>query len=171
MAVNDLEQFPIVDDLGNVIGKATRKECHNGSRLLHPVVHLHVINDQGELYLQKRSLDKDIQPGKWDTAVGGHIDYGEAVIDALFREAREELGLVSFEPVRLPAYKYVSERECELINPFFVYVSDGCLIQPDPSEISEGRFWKISEIESNIGKGLFTPNFEQEFLIIKDFIK
>lgn len=171
MAVNDLELFPVVDENGTVIGRATRRECHSGSRLLHPVVHLHVINEHGEMYLQKRSMDKDIQPGKWDTAVGGHIDYGEEVVAALFREAREELGLTSFEPVRLPAYKYSSDKECELINPFFVYVSDSCMIQPDPAEISEGRFWSLSEIEGCIGKEVFTPNFEQEFLMIKDFIK
>ena len=77
MKDNEQERFPIVDEEGNVIGQATRGECHNGSRLLHAVVHLHVFNSQGELYLQKRPEWKDIQPGKWDTAVGGHIDYGE----------------------------------------------------------------------------------------------
>ena len=45
--------------------------------LLHPVVHLHVMREGGFLYLQKRAMDKDIQPGKWDTAVGGHVDFGE----------------------------------------------------------------------------------------------
>ena len=89
MPSNPNEIFPIVDSCGHTIGQATRGECHNGSKLLHPVVHLHVFNSRGELYLQKRALDKDIQPGKWDTAVGGHIDYGEGVTDALHREARE----------------------------------------------------------------------------------
>ena len=58
------ELFPIIDEDGNVIGKATRRECHSGSMLLHPVVHLHVFNSKGELYLQKRSLSKDIQTRK-----------------------------------------------------------------------------------------------------------
>ena len=75
MKDNQQEKFPIVDEKGTVIGQATRGECHNGSRLLHPVVHLHVFRS-GDLYLQKRPEWKDIQPGKWDTAVGGHIDYG-----------------------------------------------------------------------------------------------
>ena len=92
------EFFPLVTEEGDVIGKATRKECHSGSFLLHPVVHLHVFDKAGRLYLQKRSMDKDIQPGKWDTSVGGHIDYGETVEQALRREAREELGLTDFEP-------------------------------------------------------------------------
>ncbi len=79
---NSLELFPLVDTEGNVIGRATRGECHGGSMLLHPVVHLHLFDADGRLYLQRRPEWKDIQPGKWDTAVGGHVDYGEEVTDA-----------------------------------------------------------------------------------------
>lgn len=91
MRDNESELFPVVDGEGRVIGKATRGECHGGSMLLHPVVHLHLFNSKGELYLQKRPEWKDIQPGRWDTGVGGHVDFGEEVSDALLREAREEL--------------------------------------------------------------------------------
>ena len=49
---NKEEMFPIVDEQGNITGAATRGECHNGSKLLHPVVHLHVFNSKGELYLK-----------------------------------------------------------------------------------------------------------------------
>ena len=73
---NNQEMFPLVDEQGNITGAATRGECHNGSKLLHPVIHLHVFNSKGELYLQKRPEWKDIQPGKWDTSVGGHVDLG-----------------------------------------------------------------------------------------------
>ena len=66
---NQQEIFPIVDEAGQVTGSATRGECHSGSKLLHPVVHLHVFNSKGEVYLQRRPEWKDIQPGKWDTAV------------------------------------------------------------------------------------------------------
>ena len=51
---NNQEMFPVVDEQGNITGAATRGECHSGSRLLHPVVHLHIFNTKGELYLQKR---------------------------------------------------------------------------------------------------------------------
>ncbi len=87
---NNQEMFPLVDEQGNIIGAATRGECHNGSKLLHPVIHLHVFNSKGELYLQKRPEWKDIQPGKWDTSVGGHVDLGESVEMALKREVRED---------------------------------------------------------------------------------
>ena len=154
------EMLPLVDEEGNITGAASRGECHNGSMLLHPVVHLHVYNSKGELYLQKRPIWKDIQPGKWDTAVGGHIDLGEHVEQALRREAKEELGLEDFTPTALQTYVFQSECEKELVFPYKT-VYDGP-IQPS-SETDGGRFWSKEELEEAFGKGVFTPNFEQEY--------
>ena len=161
MRDNNEEIFPIVDDSGKVLGKATRGECHNGSRLLHPVVHLHVFNSLGEVYLQRRPDWKDIQPGKWDTAVGGHLDYGETPEEALRREVREELGITGFIPKRIGQYVFDSKREREL-----VYVNSAIYdgeIHPSQEELDGGRFWTMDEIRDAIGKGLLTPNFESEF--------
>ena len=158
---NNQEMFPIVDEEGNITGAATRGECHGGSKLLHPVVHLHLFNSKGELYLQKRPEWKDIQPGKWDTAVGGHVDLGENVEQALLREVREELGVTDFTPTRLASYVFESARERELV---YVHRTtyDGSVSPTD--ELDSGRFWSITEIKENIGKSVFTPNFESEFL-------
>jgi isopentenyldiphosphate isomerase len=161
-----MEFFPLVDEDGVVTGKATRSECHSGTFWLHPVVHLHVFNSQGELYLQKRSETKDIQPGKWDTSVGGHVDYGEETLNALTREVYEELGIKDFEPVFMLRYVFTSKQEKELVNSFYT-IYDGVLT-PDPVEISEGRFWSISEIRANLGKDVFTPNFENELAMLAD---
>lgn len=157
---NQKEMFPIVDEQGNITGAATRGECHNGSKLLHPVVHLHVFNADGELYLQKRPSWKDIQPGKWDTAVGGHVDLGESVDMALRREVREELGITDFTPESVKTYVFESERERELV---FVHktVYNGTITPSD--ELDGGRFWTIEEIKANLGNGTFTPNFENEY--------
>ena len=158
---NQEEKFPIVDEAGNVIGSATRGECHSGSKLLHPVVHLHVFNSKGEIYLQRRPDWKDIQPGKWDTAVGGHIDYGETPEEALRREVREELGITDFVAERIDKYVFESKREKEL-----VYVNrtvyDG-EIRPSAEELDGGRFWTMQEIREAMGRSVFTPNFESEF--------
>ena len=158
---NKQEIFPLVDEEGAVIGSATRGECHSGSKLLHPVVHLHVFNSQGQVYLQRRPDWKDIQPGKWDTAVGGHIDYGENPTDALRREVREELGITDFTPRSLGKYVFESKKEREL-----VYVNttiyDG-VISPSTEELAGGRFWTIDEIRAALGKDVLTPNFESEF--------
>lgn len=158
---NSEEIFPIVDESGFTIGKATRGECHGGSKLLHPVVHLHVFNPAGDLYLQKRPDWKDIQPGKWDTAVGGHIDYDENVKDALEREAFEELGLKGFTPVSLGNYVFESDKEREFVNSFKTVIES----VPSPSkELDGGRFWSREDILASLGKGIFTPNFEKEYV-------
>ena len=154
------EIFPIVNADGEVIGSVTRTECHASTFILHPVVHLHIFNSAGELYLQKRVMTKKIQPGKWDTAVGGHVDYGEKIEEALLRETREELGVVDFEPAFIMKNQFRSTNEAELV---YIYrcTYDGTF-NPDPSEVDEGRFWTLDEIRNNIGKDIFTPNFESE---------
>ena len=146
MKDNQQERFPIVDEEGRVIGTATRGECHNGSRLLHPVVHLHVFNSRGEVYLQKRPEWKDIQPGKWDTAVGGHV---------------EELGIEDFQPEPLGHYVFESRRERELVY-LFRTTYDGA-VNPSAEELDGGRFWSMDEIRAAIGQNVLTPNFESEF--------
>ncbi|MDE6368697.1 MAG: NUDIX domain-containing protein [Muribaculaceae bacterium] len=157
------ELFPLVDPDGNVVGSATRRECHSGSMLLHPVVHLHIFSPDGALLLQKRSDDKDIQPGRWDTSVGGHVDFGETVDEALRREVAEELGLTDFEPKHLKPYVFQSTVERELVNPFITVVPRDYPFKFQREEISEIRFWTPKEIEEAIGKGILTPNFEQEY--------
>ncbi len=157
---NKAELFPVVDMQGQIIGAATRSECHNGSKLLHPVVHLHVFNSAGELYLQKRPAWKDIQPNKWDTSVGGHVDLGENVEMALKREAFEELGITGFVPERLDSYVFDSEKERELVYTFRT-VYDGNIVPSE--ELDGGRFWTLDEIRRQLGKGILTPNFENEF--------
>ncbi len=159
------EWFPIVNIEGKIIGKAPRSICHNGKSLfLHPVVHLHLFNSAGELFLQKRALSKDIQPGKWDTSVGGHIEIGETVEKALVREAREELGIEDFNYQFRKSYIWESSKERELVNSFST-ISD---IKPvfNRNEIDDGKFWSVRDIKMSLGKNIFTPNFEHEFQML-----
>ncbi len=157
------EYFPLIDEEGNVVGQATRRYCHGGSMALHPVVHLHVLDRHGHLYLQKRSMKKDIAPGLWDTSVGGHVDYGESLDVAVRREAREELGLQLADDAELTflfQYVWQSSRERELVTAYSI-VYDGEL-HPDHDEVDEGRFWTLEELRETRGKGVFTQQFEEE---------
>jgi isopentenyldiphosphate isomerase/intracellular septation protein A len=162
------EWLPLVDEEGKILGRAPRKVVHAHSMLLHPVVHLHVFH-QGKLYLQKRPLHKLVQPGKWDTAVGGHIGYGEPVDASLQREAYEEIGIKNFKAQLIAQYIWESKIEKELVFSFITHFTGP--IKPNADEVDEGRFWSLDEIENNMGKGVFTPNFEKEFALLKQGLK
>lgn len=156
------ELFPVVDESGNVLDCMTRHEAHCGTKRLHPVVHLHVYNSEGNLYLQCRAPWKEVQPGKWDTATGGHIDYGETVSEALAREVYEEIGLQpqQYSPRLLGKYVYESDIERELVY-VFATVFDGSL-SPSATETSGGKFWSMAELQSAISTNVLTPMLEKE---------
>ena len=160
------EWVPLVDEQGKVTGQAPRSQVHNGSKLLHPVVHLHVINHNKAILLQKRPLSKQIQPGKWDTSVGGHISAGETLEQALQKEAFEEIGLVGFSAKLQKVYKWESEVEAELVYLFTTFDFKNVKIQSN--EVDEIRFWTKNQIENQLGKNVFTPNFEYEFGMLKE---
>lgn len=160
------EMLPIVEPDGNVVAQAPRSYCHGPHKPLHPVIHLHIVDRQGNLYLQKRSMTKKLLPGRWDTAVGGHISYGESVQEALFREAGEELGFFDFNPIELDRYTFESDVDKELV---FVFAAVGNFrLQPDNDEVSEGKYWTAEDLAEAIGKGVLTPNFELEYSKYKD---
>lgn len=155
-----VEWVPLMNIEGKMIGWAPRPLVHNGSLWLHPVVHLHVINDN-KLLLQLRPKTKKIQPGKWDTAVGGHIALNEKIEIALQREAWEEIGLKDFEAQLVKQYVWESPIEHEFVFSFVTKAN--ALFKPkNLNEVDELRFWTKEELQDNIGKNIFTPNLEHE---------
>lgn len=166
----DDEWFDIVDEEGRVKGRAPRTVCHSGPGMLHPVVHIHLIDAKDRVFLQKRAKTKQIQPGKWDTAVGGHIASGEKIEDGLKREAAEELGITEFEVRFVARYVWETEVESELV---FMFISRyNKTVSINKEEIDEGKYWKIKKIKESLGKGILTPNFEFEFdILLKNVFK
>jgi len=156
-----MELFEIVNEKGEVTGAAPRNVCHGDPSLVHRAAHVLVFNSGGGLILQLRSKDKDIQPGKWDTSVGGHLAAGEGYEQAALREMAEELGITGVALNYLYDYPMRNEVESEDIRSFYV-VYDG-QVNHQPEEIDEVRLWGMDEVRAAIGTGVFTPNFEQEF--------
>ncbi len=158
------EWLPLVNERGEIIGKTLRSVCHTDKNYLHPVIHLHIFNKKGEIFLQKRPMYKKVQPGKWDTAVGGHIAFGENTLSGLQREAEEELGLINFNFKLVGNYIWESEIEREFVHCYITEYNNE--IRFNKEEVADGRFWSIQEINQNIGKEIFTPNFEEEYIKI-----
>jgi len=132
---------------GDYLKKVPRSLCHQGSFILHPVVHLHLIDAEGNFLLQKRSRKKSIQPGKWDTAVGGHVLWGETTPDTLKRESLEEIGFFPLHYSLIKRYLWETEQEKEFVTLFCGFYSGERLVFP-PDEIEELKFWKREEITS-----------------------
>lgn len=161
---NSAEMFPLITEQGEVVGQASRRYCHSGSMALHPVVHLHIFDREGRLYLQKRSMKKDIAPGLWDTSVGGHVDYGEDLLTAVKREAREEVGVEAEDGELRFLFQYIwqSARERELVTAFATTYEG--TITPDHDEVDEGKFFTLTELQQRLGTGFFTQQFEEQEL-------
>lgn|SRR6185369_12869236 len=93
MLDNQKELFIVVDKEDNIINYRTRYDCHHDKSLIHRAIGIIIINDKGEILLQKRSIHKDTDPGKYDVAVSGHVAKGESYEDSAQREMMEEIGI------------------------------------------------------------------------------
>jgi|YNPMSStandDraft_1061717.scaffolds.fasta_scaffold06382_2 isopentenyldiphosphate isomerase/intracellular septation protein A len=158
------EWLPIVDKNGIILGKVSRNEAHKNKEWLHPVIHLHIFNDKGELFLQKRGKLKLVMPEKWDTSVGGHILWGESIEQTIKRETKEELGFNIENVSYVCKYVWESEIERELVYVFYSEWNN--FIKINSKELDDGKFWSKQEIIKNLNRGIFTPNFEYEWKII-----
>lgn len=156
----DNEYLDIVTEENVIVRRALRSECHGNPGLIHRAAHILVFNSRGQLLLQKRSMSKDIQPGKWDTSVGGHVASGESYEEAAFRELEEELGITGVSLEYLYDYTMRNEVESENIRSYQC-TFDGT-IEFNREEIDAVRFWDREEIAAAMRTGVFTPNFEQE---------
>ncbi len=166
MTTRDEELFELVNDKGETVGVAPRSQCHGNAAMAHRAVHVFIRNRARAIFLQKRAANKDVQPGRWDTSVGGHVVPGESYEEAAAREMEEELGIrlddiggvAALEP--LHTYFWRSGTETEYIRTFRVESEGPFTI--NRTEISEGRFWSESELRGDVARGILTPNLEEE---------
>ncbi len=155
------EIFEVVDEKNNVIGTARRSECHGNPALIHRTVHVVVFHPDGRMLLQKRSRHKDIQPGRWDTAVGGHLMPGEDFEKAAVREMQEELGVSAGLRIKyLFDSKIRNKIESENTRVFST-VCEGPFKFPE-EEIDEVRFWTACELRDGMKGVSFTENLKAE---------
>ena len=165
------ELFDVYNPNGSWRGLYPRSECHGNPELIHKSVHVVVLDSSGEkILLQKRSLNKDIQPGKWDTAVGGHVAAGESVEAAARRELFEELGITG-EPEFFFNSTIKNSVESELVT-VFKLVSDGPF-DFSKEEIDEVRFFDLADFAdpANRLRDDFTPNLQKELADILECMR
>jgi isopentenyldiphosphate isomerase len=138
------EIFDVVNERDEVIGKMPRSEVHRLG-LMHRAAHILVFNSRGQVFLQKRSMLKDRQPGVWDSSTSGHLDTGEDYDACAQRELREEIGLRLDKPpqrlFKLSASKETDQEHvwiyrCAAEGPFTLH----------PDEIERGDWFSVEEV-------------------------
>lgn len=144
---NQDELFYWVNEEDQVLGSITRRQAHSSSFKIHRGVWVLVYNNKGELFLQKRSLIKDSNPGMWSLSVGGHVTWGQSYKEAALREFQEELG-VSPPITFLKKIHFVSSFEQE-ISCIYKAIHTGPFTL-NPQEIEIGKFFTLSEIEKKV---------------------
>ncbi|HEY6166572.1 MAG TPA: NUDIX domain-containing protein [Verrucomicrobiae bacterium] len=138
------EIFDIVNERDEVIGQRTRGEVHRLG-LLHRAVHVLVFNRRGEVFLQKRSMKKDMHPGAWDSSASGHLDSGEDYDACAVRELREELGVViTTAPARLFKIAACRETDQEFVW-VFRHETEGPF-ELHPEEIERGEWFAAAHV-------------------------
>jgi isopentenyl-diphosphate Delta-isomerase len=155
------EILEIVDEENRVTGRAARSRIHR-EQLRHRAVHIFLFNSQGELFLQKRSPEKDEFPGYYDSSAAGHVDPQESYADAAGRELEEELG-VTAALEKIAEFPASRENGWEF-TVFYRAVSDEP-VRINRAEIAEGCFYPVSEIAARLQRegSLFTPAFKTLF--------
>jgi len=155
------EIFEIFDEHDCLIGTAKRSECHGNPGLIHRTAHVVVYHPDGRILLQRRSMNKDIQPGKWDTAVGGHVMPGETYEQAAVREMTEELGLPETTPLKFLFDSRIRNNiESENVRIFSAVSAGPFNFQKE--EIDEVAFWDVQALKQFENRRNFTPNLIQE---------
>jgi isopentenyldiphosphate isomerase len=161
------EYFVVVDRNDKVIGKASREECHSNRNLIHRAVAVIVFNKKGGILFEKRSMKKDMEPGKWGL-VAGHVDSGESYEQSAKREMKEEIG-ASCEKFR-SLFKIIfnSERETEIIK-CFSCVHEGPF-KANREESDELKNFPEEKVKEALKSGSLKIT-ESDTLILKRFFK
>jgi 16S rRNA (adenine1518-N6/adenine1519-N6)-dimethyltransferase len=144
-AQHGAERFDVVDEQDRVLRSEFRDVIHVNN-LLHRAVHMLLFNASGELYLQKRSIWKDRNPGLWDSSAAGHVDSGEDYLTAARRELQEELGieappltpLTHLTPSESNGWEFIQAYQGHHEGPF----------EPAPMEVETGAFFPLEKIRA-----------------------
>lgn len=142
------ELLDVVDVNDRVIGVQTRGEIH-ARGLMHRATHILVFNSEGELFIQKRSMGKDNDPGLWDSSAAGHVDSGESYYACAVRELDEELGVAIDSPLetlfRLPPTAITGMEHCTVYR----CRHDGPFVL-QAEEIDEGKWTGVDEMDRRV---------------------
>lgn len=149
------EIVAIVDAHNNVIGSAPRREAR-AKKLPHRSTYIFVFNSRGELFVQQRTMTKDIYPGYYDPCTGGVVLYGESYELSAARELEEEVGIREV-PLAWHFNFYFEDELGRVWGSVFSCVYDGAMVL-QAEEVASGEFLPIDTILQRAQTALYTPD-------------
>jgi len=166
--MNKDELLDLVNKKDEVIGTVWKSEAHKNPKLIHREIAVAVFNQNGEVLLQRRSLNKSKGPGKWQITVAGHISAGEDPRDAVAREVYEELGF-KIKPVYFTKEFWRSKdgNEARFFWIYYSLIKSKPVLKPDMAEVMDTKWIKPSEIENFINKNNYSIDHKSFKMIIK----
>jgi isopentenyldiphosphate isomerase len=161
------EFFDVVDDGDNVVGRASRGDCHR-KHLTHRSVMFFVFDKGSRVFVNKRAGGKEFFGGRRSLVFGGHVPSGESYDEAARRELAEEAGLTD-KPFRLGYFKKRLRQENENVMVYGVIATKPVKLLE--SEVVSGEFMTLAEAEKLIEKEEFIPETQHLLPILRDYLK
>ena len=149
------EIVAIVDEHNTVVGAVPRREMR-AKRLPHRSTYILVFNSRGELYIQKRTMTKDVFPGYYDTAAGGVVLAGESYEQGAERELEEEMGIRAVPLTPLFDFYFEHEHTRVWGRAFSCGYDGEVVLQAE--EVESGAFVPIPEVLRRAETEPFTPD-------------
>ena len=148
------EVVAIVNADNQVVGQATRREMRQHN-LIHRATYILVFNSQGQLYVQKRTMGKDLYPGYHDVATGGVVLSGESYEESARRELLEELGVTA--ELEFLFDRFFSDEKNQVWGRVFRCRHNGPFVLQE-SEVESGEFMSVADILAAERRERLTPD-------------
>ncbi|MGD9578873.1 MAG: isopentenyl-diphosphate Delta-isomerase [Syntrophorhabdus sp.] len=169
-----IDEIILVDQRDNDIGSEEKDACHRIPTKLHRAFSIFIVNQHGNMLIQKRAATKKTWPGFWSNACCSHPKKGENISDSTQRRLSEELGFTC--PLQhISSFHYKADYDKEFgeneIDHVFVGQFDG-VIKSNKDEIEDWRFVSIEELSDDVHKHpqKFTPWFKKALPKVVKFV-
>ena len=162
------EIFDVYTRDGEYLGTKPKSFCHSENPgVYHKPVWIWIINDNGEILVQKRAACKKKNPNKWDMPSAGHVVAGETSIEGAIRETYEELGVKTNESDYRFMFEYIREVGFELAQVYLMKKNIN-KFQLQETEVSEVKWLKYEEFKRLLFSDDFAPHdYEYRELVLK----
>ncbi len=145
--INNEELLFVVDENNSPIEPKTRKEVHENG-YWHRISHIWIINSEKQILCQKRSILKDINPGKWEAHFGGHVAAGEEYVDNAVKETKEEVGIDRKKEDMIFVKTYAYQKDKEFQGIFYTkWDGDITTLVLEKEEVEKIAWMNIEELK------------------------